>query len=85
MKRLLMLAVLIVTPAHAADKALILSDQQQGAYRAILDAAIRANGLSSLSRNAFILSDMLDQAGVVTEHKENPPPQAQEPKKESDQ
>lgn len=50
---------------------MILSDQEQAAYRAVLDAAIRANGLSLISRNAFILSDKLDQAGVVTEHKDD--------------
>lgn len=69
--RYLALAILLSGTAQAADKALILSDQEQAAYRAVLDAAIRANGLSPISRNAFILSDKLDQAGVVTEHKDD--------------
>lgn len=63
-----------IVPAHAADKALILNDQEQSAYRAILDTAVRASGLSPLSRNAFILSDKLDAAGTVTERKTDPPP-----------
>lgn len=71
-----------IGPAHAADKALILNDQEQVAYRAILDAAIKANGLNTISRNAFVLSDKLDAAGVVTDQKNVP---KDEPKKEGDQ
>lgn len=70
----LALALLLSVPAQAADKALILNDQEQAAYRAILDSAIKANGLSPISRNAFILSDKLDASGVVTEHKADPTP-----------
>ena len=76
------LAFAFIGQAHAADKALILNDQEQAAYRAILDTAVRANGLNTVSRNAFILSDKLDAAGVVTEQKNVP---KDEPKKEGDQ
>lgn len=79
---------LAITWSMAADRMLILSDQNAAALRGVLDAAIRANGLSQVSRNAMIFSDMLDQAGVVTKteevpaKKDDPPP---EPKKDDNQ
>lgn len=68
----LMLAATV--QANAAEKALILGDPEQGAFRVILDAACKAQGLSPVCRNAFILSDKLDAAGTVTERKTDPPP-----------
>lgn len=85
--RWMIVLMLSALPAQAADKALILNDAQQGALRQALDSAIRANGLSQASRNAIVLSDMLDAAGVVTEHKEAPatPPVAPEQPKDTAQ
>lgn len=85
MKALIVAALLFVTPAVAADKALVLNDSQQNALKQALDAAIRANGLSAVSRNSFVLSDMLDAAGVVTAHTEDKPksePKAEDKPKE---
>lgn len=73
---------------RAADRMLIINDQNAAALKGVFDAAIRANGLSQVSRNAMIFSDMLDQAGVVTKteevpaKKDDPPP---EPKKDDNQ
>lgn len=69
-----------IVSARSADKALILNDQEQAALRTALDAAVRANGISPISRNAFVLFDKLESAGTVTEQKPMP-----EPKKEGDQ
>ncbi len=77
-----LLALLMLTsPCYAADRALILNDQEQAALRVILDAAIKSQGLNGVSRNAFFLSDKLDAAGIVTESKPVPPA---EPKKEGE-
>lgn len=65
--------LLFTLPASAADKALVLNDGQQAALKQTLDAAIRANGLSTTSRNALILSDMLDAAPVVTARTDDKP------------
>jgi hypothetical protein len=70
MTRVFALWLALCVPAYAGDKALILTDQEQAAARVIFDAAIRSNGLSQISRNAFILSDKLDAAGIVTERKD---------------
>jgi hypothetical protein len=68
-------------PASAADKALILTDQEQAAYIAIMDAAIKQSGLSQISRNAIVLADKLYAAGVVTNQQTIPdPPKADPPK-----
>lgn len=68
----LLLLIALSAPAHAAEKALFLNDHEQSAYRAILDMACRTQGLSTMCRNAIILSDKLDQAGVITEQKAAP-------------
>ena len=72
---------------RAADRMLIINDQNAAALKGVFDAAIRANGLSQVSRNAMIFSDMLDQAGVVTKTEEVPPaptaPVAPESKKDN--
>lgn len=71
MKTLIAAALLIggTASALAADKALILNDGEQVALKQIFDAAIRNSGLSQISRNAFVLGDKLDAAGVITEVK----------------
>lgn len=74
----------MASPAYAADKALILSDQDQMALKQILDAAVRQSGLSVIAKNAIIFSERLDAAGVVTDQKVVPDkPQVKEPPKES--
>lgn len=82
--RALLAALLLAAsiPAHAADKALILSEPEQAALHAILDAAVRAQGLAPISRNAFILSDKLDSAAVVVERKSDVSESKPEPKPE---
>jgi hypothetical protein len=71
MTRVILITLLLSFPAQAADKMLILNDQEQAALRAILDTAIHAQGLTAVSRNAFVFSDKLDAAG--------PPPPPKEP------
>lgn len=71
--RYLTIMFLLSVPAHAADKAVILNDPKQAALHAILDNACRTQGLSVMCRNAFVLSDDIDTAGVVTETKPVPP------------
>jgi hypothetical protein len=58
----IMLAAFFAAHARAADKVLILNDQEQAALRVILDSAVHAQGLTAISRNAFVLSDKLDAA-----------------------
>ena len=50
-------------PAYAADKAPVYNDQEQAAMHGVCDAAIKASGLSPLTRNAIYLCDKLDAAG----------------------
>jgi hypothetical protein len=76
MKAIAAALLLISSSAQAADRALILTDQEQMALRAIFDAAIRQGGATQLSRNAFVLLDKLDAAGVVTEQKKEAPNEA---------
>ena len=53
----------IALPCQAADKAPVFNDQEQAAMHGVCDAAIRASGLSPLTRNAIFLCDKLDAAG----------------------
>lgn len=60
--------------AHAADKALILNDQEQAAYREVMEQTIRAYGLlSQVGRNASFFAGLIDQAGTITERKASAP------------
>lgn len=71
-----------VVSARSETRALMLDDKESAALRAVLDAAVRANGISIISRNAIVLFDKLDAAGVVTESRLPPAPA---PKTEGDQ
>ena len=82
MKWLFLAAMVLVSPVQAAEKVLMLSDQEVVALKTLLDVACKAQGLTQMCRNAFILSDKIDSAGVVTEQKPVP---AVEPKKEGEQ
>lgn len=70
MKTALFLLALTL-PASAADYAVILNEEEKKALIALLDAAVRANGLSSAG-NAAWLAQKINAAGVVTEQKQAP-------------
>jgi hypothetical protein len=64
-----LIAFLLLASPALADKALILSDQDQAALMAIFDAAIKAQGLNQISINAFVLSEKLRNAGTIADQK----------------
>jgi hypothetical protein len=55
----------LVTPAYAADKALILNDQDQKSLIMILDAAAKGYGVQTAVQVARIM-ELLDKAPTVT-------------------
>ena len=64
----IILTALVLTfsvQALAADKALILSDDEQAALRHVLDVATRAEGLQVAQTTLFLLNK-LNSAPVVT-------------------
>ena len=67
MIRLFLTALVLAFPAqaHAADKALILSDDEQTALRRVLDVATKAEGLQIAQTTLFLLNK-LNSAPVVT-------------------
>ena len=60
--------LLLVLPVHAADRAMILNDQDQRDLVQMLDTATRAQGLS-IAPTALRLYNKLQTSGVVTEQK----------------
>ena len=80
--RLLILTGLIFAttmPAHA-DVALMLNDNEQTAFRQILDAAVRGQGIQ-VAPEAVYLLNKLNTAPQVVPHKDDPPPaKSEEPK-----
>ena len=79
MIRLVLVALVLALPvkAFAADKALILSDDEQAAFRQILDAATKGSGIQ-IAPAAVYLLNKLNTAPVVTPHVDAPKPE--EPK-----
>ena len=71
MGRALALLLALTGAADAADKALILNDQEQRDLVALLDAATKAQGLA-MAPQALRLYYKLQAAGVVTEQKTEP-------------
>lgn len=68
----------LITTANAADKALILSDDEQVVFRHVLDVATKAEGLG-IAQNTLYLLNKLNSAPVVTPHVDAPkPPQESE-------
>lgn len=64
----LALAVLVLAPpaqVFAADRALILSDDEQAAFRRVLDVATKAQGLQVAQTTLYFLNK-LNSAPVVT-------------------
>ena len=79
MKTIALIGLLaLATPAHAADKALILTEDEQAVLRHVLDTATKAEGLS-IAQNTLYLLNKLNAAPVVTPHKDEPP-KPEEPK-----
>lgn len=83
MKSLAIISLLFLSaPACAADKALMLNDQEQAALRHVLDVATKAQGIEIAPMTVYLLNK-LNAAGVVTESKEIPAqPKAAEPTRE---
>jgi hypothetical protein len=67
----LAILMLLISSAQAADKAVILSDQEQVALRNILDIATKAQGLA-IAGDALYFANKINQAGVVTDQKAVP-------------
>ena len=67
MIRIFLTALVLAFPAQAlaADKALILSDDEQAALRHVLDVATKAEGLQIAQTTLFLLNK-LNSAPVVT-------------------
>ena len=67
MIRILLTALVLIVPAQAiaADRALILSDDEQAAFRQVLDVATKAQGLQIAQTTLFLLNK-LNSAPVVT-------------------
>lgn len=68
MKRLILCAALIATPAYAADKAVILNEAEERAILLMIDEAVKAKGLE-MAPNAVYLANKIKSAPMVTEQK----------------
>jgi hypothetical protein len=81
MRTILALVGLLVltTQSFAADKALMLNDDEQTALRQILDVATRAQGLQ-IAPTALYFINKINAAPSVVPHKDDAP-KAEEPKK----
>lgn len=82
MIRLALTAIVFSFPvqAHAADRALMLTDDEQAAFRHILDVATKAEGLS-IAQNTVYFLNKLNSAPTVVPHVDAPAPKskAEEP------
>jgi hypothetical protein len=67
------LLFLVPVTAHAADKALLLNDNEQAIFRQILDAATKAGGIQAAPYTVYFLNK-LDAAPAVVPHKDEPAP-----------
>jgi hypothetical protein len=72
--------VLVASPAAAGTVALILSDQEQQALYAALDAATKHEGLA-IAPNTVYLMNKLKAAPTVEPQKPEPPKPPEEPAK----
>lgn len=73
MNRLLLIAALLaVTPVHAAEYMITLTEAERPALLELLDEAIKAKGLA-LAPNAVHFAVKIRAAPVVTERKDDPP------------
>lgn len=74
MRLFLIAAILLTVPsiASAKDVALILNDDEQNAFRAVLDAATKAQGIQIAPMTVYLLNK-LNSAGTVVEHKDDAP------------
>lgn len=72
MKLFLIALLLLPSAAVAADKALILNEQRQQALYQMLDAAVRAQGIT-IAPAALDILNVLRTAPTVTEQPTQPP------------
>jgi hypothetical protein len=74
------LAFIIPVAAHAADKAVMLTDDEQSALVQILDAATKAQGISIATNTVYFLNK-IKSAPTVVPHVDAPAPKpkAEEP------
>ena len=75
---LLALTCLFSTTAHAADRALVLTDEEQSALVNVLDAATKAQGLSVAQTTLYFLNK-IRSAPTVVPHVDAPKPATEEP------
>jgi hypothetical protein len=73
--------IALSTAAQAKDVMIILNDQEQAAYKRVLDSATKAEGVQIAPITVYLMNK-LNQAMEVVERKDNPEhPKAQEPAK----
>ena len=58
MRALILIGLLIASPAFAANKVLVLNDAEQQALVQALDQAIRAQGLSAAANNLHLYTKL---------------------------
>jgi hypothetical protein len=71
--RVLIILLALTTPARAADKALILNDQEQQEFLQVLDDATKMRGIAIAPVTVKLL-DKLRAAPVVKDHPAGIPP-----------
>ena len=67
------LLFLLPATAQAADKVLVLNDNEQAIFRQILDAATKSGGIQAAPYTVYFLNK-LDSAPSVVPHKDDPVP-----------
>lgn len=79
MRMLAMVLALAASSAGAADRALILNDQEQAVLHGLFDRCVRAAGLAC-TNDALYFDNKLQAAPTIIEKKDDPP---KEPAKET--
>lgn len=82
MIRFVLTVLVLALPAQALadDRALVLTDDEQAAFRHVLDVATKAEGLA-IAQNTLYLLNKLNSAPTVVPQKDvpAPKPKAEEP------
>ena len=70
--RTAIILLLTLTPAFAADKALMLNEQEQAAFKQILDSATKAGGIQIAPTTVYFLNKLNVAPTVEPEKKSEP-------------